>query len=98
MEVTVGSPPSPSNLYLSPSPSAVFSFGFNSLVGLVDKASVSRAADLSSIPAFRFGIFSGSSHVSELKMGTPVATLPARGLRLALGLFDPVSVYCDWVR
>ena len=41
------------------------------LVGLVVKASASRAED----PGFE-GIFSGSSHSSHLKSGTPVATLP----------------------
>ena len=38
------------------------------------------------------GIFPGSSHTSDFKIGTPVATLP--GARLV----GPVSVYCDWVR
>ena len=46
------------------------------LVGLVVKASASRAED----PGFRIplatGFFSGSSHTSDLKIGTPVATLP----------------------
>ena len=45
------------------------------LVGLVVKASASRAED----PGFesRFHrIFSGSSHTSDLKIGIPVATLP----------------------
>ena len=43
--------------------------------------------------------FSGSSHTSDLKIGTPVTTLPAPGIiGSALGLLGPVSVYCDWVR
>ena len=45
------------------------------LVGLVVKASTSRAED----PGFKSacaGIFSGSSHTSDLKIGTSVATLP----------------------
>ena len=45
------------------------------LVGLVVKASASRAED----PGFEFCLrrdFSGSSHTSDLKIGTPVATLP----------------------
>ena len=45
------------------------------LVGLVVKASASRAEG----PGFESrlrGIFSGSSHTSDLKIGTPVATLP----------------------
>ena len=46
------------------------------LTGLVVKVSVSRAED----PGFDFrlrrGDFSGSSHTSDFKIGTPVATLP----------------------
>ena len=45
-------------------------------MGLVVKASASRAED----PGFDFrlrrGGFPGSSHTSDLKIGTPVATLP----------------------
>ena len=45
------------------------------LVGLVVTASVSRAED----PGFEYRLrrdFSGSSHTCDLKIGTPVATLP----------------------
>ena len=45
------------------------------LTGLVAKASISRAAD----PVFGSRLhkdFSGLSHTSDLKIGTPVATLP----------------------
>ena len=45
------------------------------LVGLVVTASTSGAED----PGFRSGLqrdFSGSSHTCDLKIGTPVATLP----------------------
>ena len=48
---------------------------FNRLVGLVVKASASRAE----IPGLNHacaGIFSGSSHTSDWKIGTPVSTLP----------------------
>ena len=45
------------------------------LVGLVVKASASRTKVPGSNPACA-GIFSGSSHTSDLKIGTPVATLP----------------------
>ena len=45
------------------------------LVGLVVKSPASRAADRSSIATFA-GIFSGSSHTSDFKIGSPVATLP----------------------
>ena len=47
----------------------------NCLVGLVVKASASIVEDLGSNPACA-GIFSGSSHTSDLKIGIPVATLP----------------------
>ena len=40
-----------------------------------------------------------SSHTSDFKIGTQVATLPGDGfIGSVLGLVDPVSVYCDWVR
>ena len=42
------------------------------------------------------GIFSGSSHTSDSKIATPVATLPgAWHYRVSTWT---VSVYCDWVR
>ena len=47
----------------------------NRLVGLVVKASASRAGGPGLNPTSA-GIFSGSSHTSDLKIGTPVATLP----------------------
>ena len=46
------------------------------LVGLVVKASASRAVDLGSIPAFPLGDFSGSNDACNLNSGTPVAALP----------------------
>ena len=45
------------------------------LVGLVVKASASRAEDPGFESPFRRD-FSGSSHTSDFKIGTPVATLP----------------------
>ena len=45
------------------------------LVGLVVKASASRAEGPGVKSRLR-GIFSGSSHTSDLKIGTPMATLP----------------------
>ena len=42
-------------------------------------------------------IFGGSSHNSDLKIGTPGVTLPGV-IGSALGLIGPVSVCCDWVR
>ena len=70
------------------------------LVGLVVKASASRAEDTGFESPLRRDFFSGSSHTSDLKIGTPVATLPGAWLkkRSGLGLVAPVSVYCDWVR
>ena len=46
------------------------------LVGLVVKASASRAEDPGFDSSLRHGDFSGSTHSSDLKIGTPVATLP----------------------
>ena len=51
------------------------SLPYNRLVGLVVKASASGAED----PGFESRLrrdFSGSSHTSDSKIGTPVATLP----------------------
>ena len=47
----------------------------NRLVGLAVKASASRAEDPGFESRWRRD-FSGSSHTSDLKIGTPVATLP----------------------
>ena len=66
----------------------------NRLIGLVVKAPASRAADPWFDSRLWCGDFSVSSHSSDLKIGTPVATLPGSGL----GLAGPESVYCDWVR
>ena len=46
------------------------------LVGLVVKASTSRVEDPGFDSCLRPGDFSGSSYTSDLKIGTPVATLP----------------------
>ena len=65
------------------------------LLGQV-KAPTSRAED----PGFESRLrrdFSGWSHTSDFKIGTPVTTLPG-DIGSALGLVGPVSVYCDWVR
>ena len=47
----------------------------NHLVGLVGKASASRAVDLG-FDSHLCQDFSRSSHTSDLKIGSPVATLP----------------------
>ena len=61
----------------------------NRLVGLVDKASASGAED----PWFESRLrrdFSGSSHSSDLKIGTPVAILPdAWRYRVSAGIGWP---------
>ena len=46
------------------------------LVGLLVKASSSGAEDPGFDSCLRRENFSGSSHTSDLKIGTPVATLP----------------------
>ena len=63
------------------------------LVGLVVKASASRGQDPRLESHLRRD-FSGSSHTSDLNIGTPLATL-ARRIGSALGLVGPVSVYCN---
>ena len=55
------------------------SLNMNSLIGLVVKASVSIAADLGSNPVFGMDLFSKSSRASDLRIGSPVATLQAPG-------------------
>ena len=67
------------------------------LLGQVVKAPASRAEDLGFDSRFSREDFHGSSHISDLKIGTPVAALPG-DIGLALGLVGPVSVYCDEVR
>ena len=51
-------------------------FHSDRLVGLVVKASASRAEDPGFDSRLRRDFFSGSSHTSDLKIGTPVAILP----------------------
>ena len=58
-----------------PSKYAAISPGSDRLGGLVVKASASRAEDQGFESRLRRD-FSGSSHTSDLKIGTPVATLP----------------------
>ena len=62
------------------------------------KASASKAED----PRFESRLrreFSGLSHTSDFKIGTPVATLPgAWHYRVSAGAGPSVSAYCDWVR
>ena len=48
----------------------------NRLVGLVGKASASRTEDPGFASRLRRDFCLGSSHTSDLKIGTPVATLP----------------------
>ena len=60
------------------------------LAGLVVKASALGAKD----PGLEFRLrrdFPGSSHTSDLKIGTPVATLPPGVIGSVLGLVGPVS-------
>ena len=68
------------------------------LVGLVVKASASRAEDPGFDPACDRD-FSGSSHTSDQKLA--LQWLPCQApsvIGSALGLVGAVSVYCDWVR
>ena len=63
----------PTNTSVPTGEKLVVSIG-NRLIGLVVKAFASRAADLAFDSRLR-GFFSGMSHTSDLKIGTPVATL-----------------------
>ena len=66
-------------------------------MGLVVKASISRVEDSGLDSRLRHGDFSGSSHTSDLKIGTVPCQVPGI-MGSALRLVGPVSVYCDWVR
>ena len=84
--------------FIHPESFSTYSFRVSSnvtdrLVGLVVRCPPRERKVPGSNPACA-GIFLGSSHTSDSKIGTPVATLPGSGL----GLVGPVSVYCDWVR
>ena len=69
------------------------------LVGLMVKASVPRASDLSSISAFRVDLFQGRVIPMTLKLVLKWLPCQAPGvIGSPLGLVSPVSVYCDWVR
>ena len=68
----------------------------NRLVGVVVKASASRAEDPRFNPACA-KIFAGSSHTCDLKIGTPVATLPGAWRdRVSAGTGRP-SVIILWL-
>ena len=68
----------------------------DSLIGLVVKVSASRAEDPGSNPPCA-GIFPGFSHTSDLKIGTPVATLlGAWRYRVSTGTGRP-SVSILWL-
>ena len=72
------------------------------LVGLVVKASASRAVDLGLIPACEVGLFLRRViPCSDFKIATPVIIVPCQGLSVigsALGLGVSVSVHLDQVR
>ena len=61
------------------------------------KASASEAEDPGFKSRWRRDFF-GSSHTSDFKIGSPVATQVPGIIGPALGLVSLVSVYCDWVR
>ena len=67
---------------------------FDRLVGQVVKASASRVEDPGFESRLHRDFFLRSSHTSDLKIGTPVATLPGAGS--VLELVGPMLVYCDW--
>ena len=60
------------------------------------EASASRAADLGSIPAFAADLFPGRATASGLKLVARWLPSQAPGIiGSALGMVDPVPVYCD---
>ena len=61
--------------YLIAENKSAFPFCLNRLLGIVVQASAWRAEDPGFESHLRRG-FSGSSHTSDLKIGTPVASLP----------------------
>ena len=66
-------------------------------VGLVVKVSASGVEGLEFDSRLCGGDFSGSSHTGDLKIGTPVATLPsAWRYTVSAGTGWPAD--CDWVR
>ena len=73
----------------------LFLYTQNRLADLVVKASASGAE----YPRFESPLqwdCSGSSHTSDLEIGTPWQVPGVIGS--ALGLVGPVSVHCDWLR
>ena len=75
-----------------------FTSTHNRLVGLSVKATALRVADLDWHPVFGCGSFSWSSHASDLKTCSPVATPPgAQSYSVSARTSQPcVSIY-DWV-
>ena len=68
-------------------------------VGLLVKTSAWREADLGSIPAYTLGIFPGWVIPVTHKLALQWLLCQTLGIiGSSLGLVDPVSVYCDWVR
>ena len=68
------------------------------LVGLVVKASASRAEDPGFESRLQQGV-AGSSYTNELKIALQWIPCQASGnIGSALGLVGPVSVFCDWAR
>ena len=90
-----------SNYYLTSSPlfpllSLCLSLSSDRLAGLVVKASALGAKDLG-FESRLWQDFSGSNHTSDLKVGTPVATLPgAWHYRVSTGT-GPASVSIQWL-
>ena len=69
------------------------------LVGLVVKASATRAEDLGFDSRLRRGDVIGRVIPVTSKLALMWLSCQAPGvIGSALGLFGPVSVYCDWVR
>ena len=73
------------------------------LVGLAVKASTLKAEDPGFDSRLHHGDFSGSSHTSDLEIGTPVAILPGAGITVTgwpgvsiLRLGEVESLMCNF--
>ena len=86
-------------LSFTPSVYSLRSDNLHRLVGLVVRASASRAEDLGFKSRLRRDFSGVKSYQLLIIIGTPVATLQAPCvIGSVLGLVGLVSVCCDWVR
>ena len=86
-------------LFTTTSTDTLASTGTRRLVGVVVKASTSRAEDLGFESRLRQDFFRGRVIPVTYKLTLQLLPSQAPGvIGSVLGLVGPVSVYCDWVR